>query len=80
MFERNKNKQTAVPPEPQRSRADTAPAGTANQATSGHTPTSSAIHRSTAMIGPSIEIKGTVTGDEDLVIQGKVEGLSLIHI
>jgi cytoskeletal protein CcmA (bactofilin family) len=26
------------------------------------------------MIGPSIEIKGTVTGDEDLVIQGKVEG------
>lgn len=26
------------------------------------------------MIGPSIEIKGTVTGDEDLLIQGKVEG------
>ena len=26
------------------------------------------------MIGSSIEIKGTVTGDEDLVIQGKVEG------
>ena len=26
------------------------------------------------MIGPTIEIKGTVTGDEDLVIQGKVEG------
>lgn len=26
------------------------------------------------MIGPSIEIKGTVTGDEDLIIQGKVEG------
>ncbi len=26
------------------------------------------------MIGPSIEIKGTVTGDEDLVIQGRVEG------
>ncbi|MEH6586374.1 MAG: polymer-forming cytoskeletal protein [Halioglobus sp.] len=26
------------------------------------------------MIGPSIEIKGTVTGDEDLVIEGKVEG------
>ena len=26
------------------------------------------------MIGPSIEIKGTVTGDEDLVVQGKVEG------
>ncbi len=26
------------------------------------------------MIGPSIEIKGTVTGGEDLVIQGKIEG------
>ena len=26
------------------------------------------------MIGPSITIKGEVTGDEDLVIQGKVEG------
>ncbi len=30
--------------------------------------------RSAAMIGPSIEIKGTVTGDEDLLVQGKVEG------
>jgi cytoskeletal protein CcmA (bactofilin family) len=26
------------------------------------------------MIGPTIEIKGTVTGDEDLLIQGRVEG------
>ncbi|MFT6956699.1 MAG: cytoskeletal protein CcmA (bactofilin family) [Halieaceae bacterium] len=26
------------------------------------------------MIGPSIVIKGTVSGDEDLIIQGKVEG------
>lgn len=26
------------------------------------------------MIGPSIKIKGEVSGDEDLVIQGKVEG------
>ena len=26
------------------------------------------------MIGPSIKIKGVVSGDEDLVIQGKVEG------
>jgi cytoskeletal protein CcmA (bactofilin family) len=26
------------------------------------------------MIGPSIEIKGSVTGDEDLVIEGTVEG------
>jgi hypothetical protein len=27
-----------------------------------------------ATIGPSITIKGDVTGDEDLVIQGKIEG------
>jgi cytoskeletal protein CcmA (bactofilin family) len=27
-----------------------------------------------AVIGPSITIKGDVTGDEDLVIQGRVEG------
>jgi len=26
------------------------------------------------MIGPSIVIKGTVTGDEDLLIQGRIEG------
>jgi cytoskeletal protein CcmA (bactofilin family) len=26
------------------------------------------------MIGPSITIKGTVSGDEDLLVQGKVEG------
>lgn len=26
------------------------------------------------MIGPSIQIKGSVTGDEDLLIQGTVEG------
>ncbi|MCB1677284.1 MAG: polymer-forming cytoskeletal protein [Halioglobus sp.] len=26
------------------------------------------------MIGPSIHIKGTVTGDEDLLVQGRVEG------
>jgi cytoskeletal protein CcmA (bactofilin family) len=26
------------------------------------------------MIGPGIHIKGTVTGDEDLIIQGRVEG------
>jgi cytoskeletal protein CcmA (bactofilin family) len=33
-----------------------------------------ATARSVAMIGPSIIIKGEVTGEEDLLIQGKVEG------
>jgi cytoskeletal protein CcmA (bactofilin family) len=30
--------------------------------------------RSVAMIGPSITIKGEVNGEEDLLIQGKIEG------
>ncbi len=30
--------------------------------------------RESATIGPSINIKGDVTGDEDLVIQGRIEG------
>ena len=37
-------------------------------------PPTPATVRSNAMIGPSIKIKGEVTGDEDLVIQGKVDG------
>jgi cytoskeletal protein CcmA (bactofilin family) len=62
MFDRNKNKQAATP------------------ATDPVTPQSPSVSvtpataRSVAMIGPSIKIKGEVTGDEDLVIQGKVEG------
>jgi len=66
MFERNKGKHVdtpspgaGVPPAP-------APAPTARQ--------EPANSRSEAMIGPSIEIKGSVSGDEDLVIQGTVEG------
>jgi cytoskeletal protein CcmA (bactofilin family) len=30
--------------------------------------------RDRALIGPSIEIKGSVSGDEDLLIEGRVEG------
>ncbi|RLA49249.1 MAG: polymer-forming cytoskeletal protein [Gammaproteobacteria bacterium] len=62
MFERNKNKQAAPPA--------TDPV-IAQPTSASVTP---ATARSVAMIGPSIKIKGEVTGDEDLVIQGKVEG------
>jgi cytoskeletal protein CcmA (bactofilin family) len=31
------------------------------------------------MIGPSINIKGEVSGDEDLVIEGRVEGTVKLH-
>ena len=30
--------------------------------------------RDRALIGPSIEIKGSISGDEDLLIEGRVEG------
>jgi len=62
MFDRNKSKQVATP---------------AEDPVTSHSPSVSvtpATARSVAMIGPSIKIKGEVTGDEDLVIQGKVEG------
>jgi cytoskeletal protein CcmA (bactofilin family) len=62
MFGRSKNKPAATP-----AKAPVAP----------QIPSVSAIPapaRSVAMIGPSITIKGEVTGEEDLLIHGKVEG------
>jgi cytoskeletal protein CcmA (bactofilin family) len=62
MFGRTKNKPAATPVKdpvsPQIPSVSTTPA----------------TARSVAMIGPSITIKGEVTGEEDLLIQGKVEG------
>lgn len=37
-------------------------------------PDKSFTSRSTAMIGPTIQVKGTITGNENLVIEGKVDG------
>lgn len=43
--------------------------------TSAASPTGSGMKRAgSATIGPSIKIKGDVTGDEDLVIQGRIDG------
>jgi cytoskeletal protein CcmA (bactofilin family) len=71
MFDRHKNK-TAPPkaPEPVLTEPTTAqaPSSTVSPKTA----------RSVAMIGPSIKIKGEVSGDEDLLIQGQVEGT--IHL
>jgi cytoskeletal protein CcmA (bactofilin family) len=64
MFERNKGKPANTP----------APAPTATQPSSNPTTSAPANTRNTAMIGPNITIKGTVSGDEDLLIQGRVEG------
>jgi len=64
MFERNKGKQANTP--------TTTPA-TPRTSSVPVTP-DPANARNTAMIGPNITIKGTITGEEDLLIQGKVEG------
>ncbi|GAB3308909.1 hypothetical protein GCM10027428_04770 [Haliea atlantica] len=69
MFDRNRNKTPtpAVPPV-----EDAVPESAPVPAPR---PSSNPVAvRSTAMIGPSIHIKGTVSGDEDLLIQGRVEG------
>jgi len=50
-----------------------APQPRTTQTTGGRTPTPGKGGGS-AMIGPSITIKGDVSGDEDLVIQGRIEG------
>jgi cytoskeletal protein CcmA (bactofilin family) len=62
MFDRPKNKSAAPPP------SDSSSTKIPSKTVPATTP------RSTAMIGPSITIKGEVTGEEDLLIQGKVEG------
>jgi len=58
--------------------SETAPAssGLANPATQAPSSAMSGNNRSTsaATIGSSIKIKGEITGDEDLVIEGTVEG------
>jgi cytoskeletal protein CcmA (bactofilin family) len=66
MFERNKKKQ----PEAKRAAEDAPLPQPRKQAVSQ----SAVTVRNVAMIGPSIKIKGEVTGDEDLVVQGRVEG------
>jgi cytoskeletal protein CcmA (bactofilin family) len=65
MFERNKNKPSAAAP-PAREPAAATPSVPLSR--------EPVTTRSDAMIGPSIVIKGTVSGDEDLLVQGRVEG------
>jgi cytoskeletal protein CcmA (bactofilin family) len=65
MFERNKDKdKQAVRETPAQPPSESTPPGNQGYMNS----------RSAAMIGPGIRIKGDVTGEEDLVIKGKVEG------
>jgi cytoskeletal protein CcmA (bactofilin family) len=64
MFERNKNRQaTPVVDQPVEAKPMAAAVAAAP-----------ATARSGAMIGPGIKIKGEISGDEDLFVQGRVEG------
>ena len=63
MFDRSKKK-SAETPIKERNSADS----------STSAPPHSNV-RNVAMIGPSIIIKGEVTGDEDILIEGRVEGV-----
>jgi cytoskeletal protein CcmA (bactofilin family) len=65
MFERKKKQ--AAPPAP----APASPKPTDSTTTNTPDPV---LSRNKAMIGPKISIKGTISGEEDLLIQGKVEG------
>ncbi|TXS93384.1 polymer-forming cytoskeletal protein [Parahaliea aestuarii] len=75
MFERNKDKgkaserpAPAPAPAPAAATPEVAPPPSPSQYQQLSTP------RNAAVIGPSIKIKGEVSGDEDLVIRGTVEG------
>lgn len=60
MFKKDENESSSVQARP-------------TQAAAGRTPAPSRSGGG-ATIGPSIKIKGDVSGDEDLLIQGKIEG------
>lgn len=67
MFDRSKNKPTGTPTKGR----DSAYTGTV-------APSPSSV-RSVTMIGPNSIIKGEIAGDEDIVIEGRVEGIINLH-
>lgn len=54
--------------------AAAAPAAETSPRTAASSPASSARGRATAVIGPSIQIEGTLRGQEDLFVEGEVTG------
>lgn len=73
----NKQSDAPAPPnsqwQPPQSPASTS-AGSAGMRTSGNISTSPSSARNLSCLGASLEIKGKISGDEDLQIDGKVEG------
>jgi len=49
--------------------------GTNSMSTDAMRPMGATADRSTARLGPSLHIKGEISGNEDLLIEGSVEGL-----
>jgi cytoskeletal protein CcmA (bactofilin family) len=49
--------------------------GTTSMSTDAMRPLGATADRATARLGPSLHVKGEITGNEDLVIEGSVEGL-----
>jgi cytoskeletal protein CcmA (bactofilin family) len=49
--------------------------GTTTMSTDAMRPMGATADRSTARLGPSLHVKGEISGNEDLVIEGSVEGL-----
>jgi cytoskeletal protein CcmA (bactofilin family) len=49
--------------------------GTTAMSTDAMRPMGATADRATARLGPSLHVKGEITGNEDLVIEGSVEGL-----
>jgi cytoskeletal protein CcmA (bactofilin family) len=49
--------------------------GTTSMSTDAMRPLGATADRSTARLGPSLHVKGEISGNEDLVIDGSVEGL-----
>ena len=63
------------PPPPPAKPAATSWEGTTAMSTDAMRPLGATADRATARLGPSLHIKGEISGNEDLLIEGSVEGL-----
>jgi cytoskeletal protein CcmA (bactofilin family) len=71
----SKNFPVNPPPAPTKPAASTTWEGTTAMSTDAMRPLGATADRSTARLGPSLHVKGEISGNEDLVIEGSVEGL-----
>jgi cytoskeletal protein CcmA (bactofilin family) len=70
----SKNFPVNPPPSPKPAAATTWE-GTTAMSTDAMRPLGATADRATARLGPSLHVKGEISGNEDLVIEGSVEGL-----